>query len=71
MVGTWHYEHLGDKQHFIEQLTFKTDGTFSGTRIWQTRSLVTIDGEEQYTYWEDVDELSGGFTAHGHSPIVA
>lgn len=62
MVGTWHYEHLGDKQHFIEQLTFKTDGTFSGTRIWQTRSLVTIDGEEQYTYWEDVDELSGGFT---------
>jgi len=30
-------------------------------RKWQTRKLVTIDGEQRYTDWEDV-ELSGTFT---------
>ncbi len=62
MVGTWNYEHLGEKQHFVEQLIFKADGTFTGTRIWQTRSLVTIDGEEKYTDWEDINELNGDFS---------
>ncbi len=62
MVGTWHYEHLGDKYHFVEQLIFKADGTFTGSRIWQTRSLATVDGKEQYTDWEYIEELSGDFT---------
>ena len=61
MVGTWHYEKVGEKQRFFEQLTFKGDGTFTGIRKWQTRKLVTIDGQEQYTDWEDI-ELSGTFT---------
>ncbi len=62
MVGTWHYGHLGDKYLFVEQLIFKADGTFTGSRIWQTRSLATVDGKEQYTDWEDIEELSGDFT---------
>jgi len=32
-----------------------------GNAKWQTRKLVTIDGEQRYTDWEDV-ELSGTFT---------
>ncbi len=60
MVGTWHYENISDTQRFIEQLTFQADGTLTGMRKWQTRKLVTIDGKEQYTDWEDV-ELSGTF----------
>ena len=57
MVGTWHYEKVGASQRFFEQLTFfaeqsgkaerKDDGTFTGMRKWQTRKLVTIDGENQ------------------------
>ena len=62
MVGTWHYENSNDKHHFIELLTFKDDGTFTGKRIWQSRKLITIDGKEQYTDWEDVEELSGSFS---------
>ena len=62
IVGTWNYEHIGEKYHFIEQLTFNADGTFTGNRTWQSRSLVTIDGEEKYTDWEDVDDLCGDFT---------
>ena len=60
MVGTWHYEKVGEKQRFFEQLTFKDDGTFMGMRKWQTRKLVTIDGEQRYTDWETLD-LSGTF----------
>ena len=33
----------------------------TGMRKWQRRSLVTIDGKEQYADWEDV-ELSGTFS---------
>ena len=47
MVGTWHYEKVGESQRFFEQLTFNDDGTFTGMRRWQTRKLVTIDGENQ------------------------
>jgi len=61
MVGTWYYEKVGENQRFFEQLTFKDDGTLTGQRKWQTRKLVTIDGEQRYTDWEDL-ELSGSFT---------
>ena len=61
IVGTWHYEKAFEKKRAFEQLTFNADGTLSGLRKWQTRQLVTIDGKEQYTDWEDV-ELSGTFT---------
>ena len=61
IAGTWHVEYVKDKGRFFERLTFSADGTFTGMRKWQTRKLVTIDGEEQHTDWEDV-ELSGTFT---------
>lgn len=62
MVGTWHYEHSSDKHRFFEILTFKNDSTFTGKRIWKSRKIVTIDGKEQYTDWEDVEPLVGTFT---------
>ena len=62
IVGTWHYEHIGDRQRFFERLTFQEDGTLKGYRKWESRSLVTIDGEQRYTDWEAVDELNGTFT---------
>ena len=61
MVGTWHYEKIGESQRFFEKLSFKDDGTFTGMRKWQTRQLVTIDGELRYTDWETL-ELSGTYT---------
>ena len=61
MVGTWHYEKIGERHRYFERLTFKDDGTLTGYRKWQQRELVTIDGEQRYTDWEDV-ELSGTFT---------
>ena len=61
MVGTWHYEKVDASQRFFEQLSFKEDGSFTGVRKWQTRKLVTIDGEQRYTDWETM-ELSGTFT---------
>ena len=39
---------------------FQADGILTGMRKWQTRKPVTIDGEQRYTDWEDV-ELSGTF----------
>ena len=45
MVGTWHYEKVGESQRFFEELSFKDDGTFTGMRKWQTRQLVTVNGE--------------------------
>ena len=51
MVGTWHYEKIGERHRYFERLTFKDDGTFTGFRKWQCRELVTIDGKEQYTDW--------------------
>jgi len=62
IVGTWHYEHIGDKQRFFERLTFQEDGTLTGYRKWEKRSLVTIDGEQRYTDWEDVEHIVGSFT---------
>jgi len=61
MVGTWHYEKVGESQRFFEELTFSEDGTFRGTRKWETRKRVTIDGEQRYTDWAAL-ELSGTFT---------
>ena len=61
LVGTWHIEKIGEKQRYFERLTFTSDGTLTGERKWQNRKLVTIDGEQRYTDWEDV-ELSGTFT---------
>lgn len=62
MIGTWHYEKTGDTQRYFEELTFRADGTLTGTRKWQVRKLVTIGGEQQYTDWEDLDPLVGAFT---------
>ena len=61
MIGTWHYENTGDTQRYFERLTFRDDGTLTGMRKWQTRKLVSIDGNQRYTDWEDF-ELSGTFT---------
>ena len=60
MVGTWHYENISDTQRYFERLTFQTDGTLTGMRKWQTRQLVTVNGEQHYTDWEILD-LSGTF----------
>ena len=62
IVGTWHIERIGDKQRAFEQLRFNADGTLSGLRKWQSRQVVTIDGQEQYTDWEDVPDMNGTFT---------
>ena len=62
IVGTWHYEKVGEKQRVFEQLTFNADGTISGLRKWQSRQVVTIDGQEQYTDWEDIPQMNGAFT---------
>ena len=62
IVGTWHYKKVGDKQRVFEQLTFNADGTLSGRRKWQSRQVVTIGGQEQYTDWEDIPDENGTFT---------
>ena len=62
IVGTWHYEKVGEKQRAFEQLTFNADGTLSGRRKWQSRKAVTIGGQEQYTDWEDIPDENGTFT---------
>lgn len=62
LVGTWHIESIKDKGRFYECLTFNADGTLSGLRKWQSRDLVTIDGKEQYTDWQDVEDENGTFT---------
>ena len=62
IVGTWHYEKTIEKQRAFEQLTFSADGTLSGMRKWQSRQVVTIDGQERYTDWEDVPDMNGTFT---------
>jgi hypothetical protein len=54
LVGTWHFEKIGEKQRYFERLTFQADGTLTGMRKWQMRELVTINGEQVYTDWEDV-----------------
>ena len=61
IVGTWHIEGIGDKQRYFEQLTFNADGTLSGMRKWQTRELVSINGEAQYTDWENITPTNGAF----------
>jgi len=61
LVGTWHYEKSIEKQRAFEQLTFNADGTFSGQRKWQMRQVVTIEGREQYTDWEDMPDENGTF----------
>ena len=61
IVGTWHIEGTGDKQRYFEQLTFNADGTLSGMRKWQTRELVSINGEAQYTDWENITPTNGAF----------
>ena len=61
IVGTWHYEKSIEKQRAFEQLTFNADGTLSGLRKWQSRQVVTIDGEERYTDWEDIPDENGTF----------
>ena len=61
IVGTWHIESIKDKGRFFECLTFNEDGTMSGVRKWQSRELVTIDGNEQYTDWQDEEDDNGTF----------
>lgn len=62
IVGTWHIERIDDKQRVFEQITFDKDGTLTGYRKWQSRQLVTIDGQEQYTDWENITPSNGTFT---------
>ncbi len=62
IVGTWHYEKALDRQRAFEQLTCYADGTLSGLRKWQIRQLVSINGQEQYTDWEDLPDENGTFT---------
>ena len=62
IVGTWHYEKASDTGRAFELLTFYADGTLSGLRKWQSRQLVTIDGREQYTDWEEIADANGTFT---------
>ena len=45
MVGTWHYEKIGERHRYFERLTFKDDGT--------------LDGKEQYTDWKNVGQPTG------------
>jgi len=59
MVGTWHYEKIGERQRYFERLTFKDDRTFTGYRKWQCRELVIIDGKEQYTDWQNAGQPTG------------
>ena len=61
LVGTWHFERIGERQRFFERLTFETDGTLTGIRKWQKRSLVMVDGEETLTDWQDIPEENGAF----------
>ena len=61
LVGTWHFERIGERQRFFEQLTFKADGTLTGLRKWQIRSTVTVDGKETLTDWEDIPDDNGAF----------
>ena len=62
IVGPWHYESISDKQRIFELLTFNADGTLTGNRKWQVRQVVTIDGQEQYTDWENLSQPNGHFT---------
>ena len=62
IIGTWHIEKTIEKQRAYEQLTFNADGTFCGRRKWQSRQVVTIGGQEQYTDWEDIPDENGTFT---------
>ena len=62
MIGTWYYENISDTERFFEQLTFNADGTLSGMRKWQIRKVVTIEGEQRYTDWENVEPLEGTFS---------
>ena len=62
VAGTWHIESVKDKGRFFERLTLSRDGTLSGQRKWQSRQLVTIDGKEQYTDWQDVEGENGTFS---------
>ena len=56
IAGTWHIEKIGERQRYFERLTFHADGTMKGMRKWQSRKLVSIDGKEQYTDWEDLED---------------
>ena len=57
MVGTWHYEKIGERHRYFERLTFKDDGTFTGFRKWQCREL------GQPTGWGDEEgPMNGTFT---------
>lgn len=62
VIGTWHIEYIKDTMRFYECLTFNDDGTLKGVRKWQLRELVTIEGKELYTDWQDVDGDNGTFT---------
>ena len=62
ITATWHYEHISDNNQFFEQITFNDDGSLTGNRKWQNRKLVTIDGHEVYTDWENVDGENGSYT---------
>ena len=64
IVGTWHLEIIGDKMRCFERLTFQPDATLTGMRKMQKRTLVTLNGQQHYTDWEDVEQMNGSFTGN-------
>lgn len=66
LTGTWHTEQITDRKRHFERLTFHADGILSGLRKFQVRQLVSVDGQERYTDWEDVDILCGSFSGTWH-----
>ena len=69
MVGTWHYEKIGERHRYFERLTFKDDGTFTGYRKWNVGQPTgwgdeegpmngTFTGTWQLRYWNPEGEGS-------------
>ena len=61
IVGTWHIEQITENHRFFERLTFQADGKMNGIRKWQIRQLVTVEGVQRYTDWENVEYQNGEF----------
>ena len=68
MVGTWHYEKIGERHRYFERLTFKDDGTLTGYRKWVGQPTGwgdeegpmngTFTGTWQLRYWNPEGEGS-------------
>ena len=47
MVGTWHYEKIGERHRYFERLTFKDDGSKEQYTDWQNAGQPTGWGDEE------------------------